>query len=95
MKKPRKNSDIWKAIDDKRILAKMKEIEWKQSFEGIKAAIEYIGLIMITTNEEFDAMEIPTCRNGCKNYGYRKIDVSKNCFTSKSMINDILMVLIL
>jgi hypothetical protein len=36
MKKPRKVSDIWKAIDDKRLEFKMKEIEWKQSFEGVK-----------------------------------------------------------
>jgi len=34
MREIRKNSDIWKAIDDKRILAKKKEYEWKQSFEG-------------------------------------------------------------
>jgi len=31
MKNPRKVSDIWKAIDDKRLEANMKEKEWKQS----------------------------------------------------------------
>ena len=90
MREIRKNSDIWKAIDDKRILAKKKEYEWKQSFEGIKAAIEYIGLKLVTTKEELDTMEIPVPRSGKKAYGYRKIDVSRDGIISKSRINDIL-----
>jgi hypothetical protein len=43
MKNPRKISDIWKAIDHQRNAFNMKEIIWRQSYEGIKAAIEYIG----------------------------------------------------
>ena len=90
MKKPIKISDIWKAIDDKRIFLEMKEYEWKQSFEGVKTAIEYIGLKMVTTKEELDKMEIPVPRSGKKAYGYRKIDVSKDGIISKSRINDLL-----
>lgn len=39
MKELRKLSDIWKAIDDKRILSKMNKYEWRQSFEGIQSTI--------------------------------------------------------
>jgi hypothetical protein len=90
MKKPRKNSDIWKAIDDQRILLGMKEIQWKQSFEGVKAAIEHIGHIMITTKEDLDKMEIPITRVGNKRYGRRKIEISRNGIISKTRIDDIL-----
>jgi hypothetical protein len=83
----RKLSDIWNAIDDQR---KMNVIAWKRSYEGIKTAIEYIGLTMITTKEELDKMEIPVSRSGKKAYGYRKIDVSRDGIISKSRINDIL-----
>jgi hypothetical protein len=38
---------------------------------------------MVTTKEEFDAMEIPKDRNGIKNYIWRKIIVSKNDIISK------------
>ena len=94
MKPPRKSSDIWKAIDDKRLEVKMGKNEWKQSFEGVKSAIEYIGLKMITTKEELDEMEvpveIPTNRNVRQQYGWRIIEVSRNDILSKSQINDLL-----
>ena len=90
MKELRKVSDIWKAIDDKRILSKMGKHKWRQSFEGVKAAIEYIGLIMVTTKEEFDKLEIPINRTLDKQYNYRKIEVSKNDILSKSRISDLL-----
>ena len=90
MKTPRKNSDIWKAIDDQRILSKMGKQEWRQSFEGIKAAIEYIGLNMITTKKDLDEMEIPINRKNAKNYGWRNIEVSKNGIISKAGIDSIL-----
>lgn len=90
MKAPRKLSDIWKAIDDKRLEVKMGKHEWKQSFEGVKAAIEYIGLKMITTKEELDELEVPLDRNGIKKYGYRIIEISKNGIVSKAAIKSIL-----
>jgi len=90
MKKPRKSSDIWKAIDDKRLDVKMGKNEWKQSFEGVKFAIEYIGLKMITTKEELNLIEIPVERNGVHHYGWRIIEVSRNDILSKARINDLL-----
>ena len=90
MKTPRKTSDIWKAIDDKRLDIKMGILEWRQSFEGVKSAVEYIGLKIITTKEELDALEIPKDRNGIKNYGWRNIEVSRNDIVSKTRIQSVL-----
>jgi hypothetical protein len=81
----RKVSDIWKAIDDQRLLAKMGKNEWRQSFKGVKAAIEYIGLKIVTTKEELDTMEIPMDKKRIKKYGHRNIKVSKNGIISKSI----------
>jgi len=77
MKNLRKIGDVWKAIDDQRKITKIVKLDWQQSFEGVKAAIEYIGLIMVTTKEEFNLLEIPKDKKGKKNYGFRKIKVSK------------------
>jgi hypothetical protein len=90
MKNTRKASDIWKAINDKRILSKMGKFEWVRSYEGNKSAIEYIGLKMITTKDDFDEIEIPIDRNGKKNYGWRKINVSRNGITKFARIDHLL-----
>jgi hypothetical protein len=90
MKELRKISDIWKAIDDKRILSKMGKHKWFQSYEGIKAAIEYIGLKIITTKKELDAMEVPIDKNSIKHYGWRKINVSRDGIISNVGINSLL-----
>lgn len=90
MKELRKVSDIWKTIDDKRILSKMNKQDWRRSFEGVKTAIESIGLIMITTKEEFDKLEIPISRDYWKRYNQRKIEVSRNSILSKACIDSIL-----
>ena len=71
----RKLKDIWDAIDDKRPKDK-KIIAWKQSYEGVKAAIEYIGFKLVTTKEEFDELPIPINKVGHKGYLYRKIIVT-------------------
>ena len=90
MKELRKISDIWKAIDDQRILSKMDKREWKQSFEGTKTAIEYIGLKMITTKKELDEMEVPIDRMNVKRYMGRKINVSRNGIISNVGVNSLL-----
>jgi hypothetical protein len=91
MKNPRKISDIWKAVDDQREAYNMKEIVWRQSYEGLKAAIEYIGLQLITKKKDLDAMEIPLSTKKVKKYGYRNIEVARNGFIYKAArINDIL-----
>jgi len=76
--KLRKIGDIWKAIDDHRINLKMGKNEWRQSFEGVKLALNYVGLELITTKEELDMMEVPVDKKNKKNYAYRKILVSRN-----------------
>jgi hypothetical protein len=71
MEKNRKVNDVWNAIDDQRINAKIKQIEWRRSYDGIKAAMEFLGYQLITTQEELDSMEIPIYKkNNNKNYTY-------------------------
>lgn len=74
----RKLSDIWAAIDQQRIDANMKSREWKQSFEAVKAALLHVGLILVTTREDFDALPVPNRSRGCKDYMARKVIVSKD-----------------
>lgn len=92
MQKLRKISDVWKAVYEKRTNIEIKEIEWKQSYEGVRAAIEYVGLTLITTKEELDAMEIPVDKNrhNYKKYNDRKIKVSKNGIIRESTICSLL-----
>jgi len=91
MREIRKLSDIWKAVDDQRIESKKKEKVWKQSYEGVKAAIEYIGLELETTKDEFNRLDIPiNNRNGKRNYIQRIIKVSKNGIISGGRIGDLM-----
>ncbi len=90
MKELRKLSDIWDAIDTQRP-KDIKIIEWKQSYLAVKAAIEYIGLLMVTTEDEFNKIPIPIDNLGCKHYLYRKIIVARNGIQSKpTQIKDLL-----
>ena len=91
MKNPRKISDVWKAIDDQRMKAKIDKSDWQRSYEGINAAIKYIGLSMITTKNDLDKMDVPITKNGGKCYCWRYIEVSKNdIISSKARIDDLL-----
>ena len=90
MRELRKINDIWKAVDDKFKTLEINKLKWKQSYEGVKSAIEYIGLTMITTKEEFYILEIPMDKKGKKHYGSRTIEVSKNGITRKAEINNLL-----
>ena len=73
----RNASDVWAAIEYMCKDTGMKLIEWKQSFQGINAAIDSIGFKMITTQTELDDMDVPLY-NGWKKYGWRKITISKD-----------------
>ena len=73
----RKLSEIWNAIDDQRP-KNIKKLEWKRSYEGVKAAIEYLGYTMITSKEEFDAIPIPVSKTSQKHYLFRKIIISRD-----------------
>jgi len=86
----RKINDIWNAIDDQRIYAKMKKTEWRRSFDGTNAALNYIGLKLITTKEELDSMEVPIEKK-CKYYSYRKVLVLKDgIISSLTRIKDLI-----
>jgi hypothetical protein len=82
MKKRRKISEIWEAIDNQRP-ADITKTTWHQSFDGVKLAIEYIGYLLITTRKEFDTLTIPKYKSGRKHYSQRKIIVSRNGILSK------------
>lgn len=75
----RPSNDIWDAIDHLRIDAKMKGREWKRSYAGVTAALQYVNLVMVTTKAEFEALDIPIDnKNKQKQYMHRKICVSRD-----------------
>lgn len=72
----RQLSDIYDAIENQRLKAKMRSNEWRQSYVGVGAALAHVGLELATTEEEFNELEIPISSKG-KHYGYRKIRVTR------------------
>ena len=78
-----KQSDIWASIDDQRIAAKMKKQEWRQSYEGVKAALLAINFLLITSKEELDTMPVPQRKEGGQEFHLRKVVVSRNEVMSK------------
>ena len=87
-KKIRKISDIWNAIDNQRTVAKT---EWRQSYIGVKAALQFIGLILITTQEDFESLEIPIENDGIRHFSHRKVIVSRNGkLSNSSRIQDLM-----
>ena len=78
MSAPRKISDVWKNIDEQRVVAKMGKHEWRQSHQGIKAALLSIGLVLLTSKKELDDMDVPLRTNGGKQYAQRCVYVSRN-----------------
>lgn len=72
----RKLSDIYEAIDNQRLTAKMKQNEWRQSYIGVCAALAHVGLELASTKEEFYQIEVPVDSKG-KHYNYRKICVTR------------------
>lgn len=72
----RKISDVWKAVDDQRLEAKMTSIEWRQSYIGVCAALAHSGLKLAHPKEEFDQIEVPLEGRG-KAYCHRKICVTR------------------
>jgi hypothetical protein len=82
MRELRKESEIWDAVDNQRP-ENIKQLCWKQSYLGIKTALEHIGLSIITTKDEFDAIPIPIDKSDKKHYSHRKIIVTRNGIQSK------------
>lgn len=85
-----KVSDVWTGVDHLRPI-NMATIEWKQSYEGVKAAVAHIGLKLTTSKSQFDVLEVPRERNGKRKYALRKIVVSRDGIeSSPTMINNLL-----
>ena len=73
----RKINDVWDTVDPQRIAAKMGKREWRQSHQGIQAALSSIGIVLETSKKELDDMDVPLNKNG-KDYSKRCVDVSRN-----------------
>ena len=76
----RKASTVWAAIEQKRTASGMGQIEWRQSYEGVSAAFEYLGIKLMTSKREFDNLPIPMKDRGThtgKDYGSRKVIVKR------------------
>ena len=74
----RKMSEVWDPIDELRIAANMKQIEWRQSHQGIQAALSSIGIVLETSKKELDDMDVPKAANGKQDYSKRCVDVSRD-----------------
>ena len=74
----RKINDIWAAIDDQRD-TNMFQNQWRSSYAGVKAALLYIGLVLVTTEKELDAMDL----HNYSQSSHRNVIVSRNGVLSK------------
>lgn len=73
----RKLCDVWAAVDLFRP-TDIAKATWKRTYEGVSAAIEYVGYKMITTLTEFDQLAVPKNTSGKTCYSDRKIVVSRD-----------------
>ena len=73
----RKCSEVWAGVDEQRIAAGEKTREWQRSYDGVKTALLFAGLTLVTTLEEFQVLPIPTSPAGIKLYTRRNIVVSR------------------
>lgn len=74
---PRKTSEIWNAVKDK-CPDGVDFTSWKSTYEGIKTALGYLGLELVTTKEEYEALETPKYKNGKTSNMHKKIVASRN-----------------
>ena len=85
-----KVSEVWTGIDHLRPVTTTL-VEWKQTYEGAKAALTHIGLELVTNKTQFHELEIPKNRDGKCQYQNRKVIVSRNnVLSSPTMINNLL-----
>lgn len=90
MSKLRKVNDVWGAIDEQRPDG-IGQLLWRQSHEGLKAVFASIGLELVTTKEELDAMEIPLDGKGRMMNPWRQVVVKRGDNLSRPIrINDLL-----
>ena len=80
MKTLRKVNDVWQEVENERISAGVTNIyDWRRSYQGVCAALRYLGLRMVTTKEEFDITPLPKYGG----YMYRKICVARDGINSQ------------
>ena len=86
----RKMDDVWAAVEDKRRAAAVTAKVWRRSFEGVQAALLFVGLTLVTPKPEFDALYIPVYDGRHKHY-FRKVVVKRGAETSEAtMIQSLL-----
>ena len=81
-KTPRTARDIWRNIDEQRP-RNIGIRDWKRSYDGVKAALFFVGLVLHMTEKELENIPIPKDKNGVPDYGARAVIVSKNGVISK------------
>ena len=86
----RKMADVWRAVTEQRP-TDVPEIDWKRSFDGVKAALKHVGFELVTTRDSFQNISIPLIKENCKNYSARKVIVTRAGRTSEpTMIHHLL-----
>lgn len=83
MKIQRSVRSVWANVADEQKDSGVPEKKWKQSYDGVKAALKSIRLIMVTTREEFEKLKIPKTSDGRLAYLHREITVSRDGIVSK------------
>lgn len=84
-----KTADIWKAVDEQRPPT-IPQPRWKQSYDGVKAALKHAGFELVTSRESFDNIAVPSHKNK-KHFGWRQVVVSRADRTSKPIRIDSLL----
>lgn len=69
-------SDVWAAVNTQRP-ANLNFFEWKQSYNGVSAALAHVGLSIITSQGDFDQLPIPEYK-GARRFMDRTIIVSRD-----------------
>jgi hypothetical protein len=72
----RKVQTVWGAIEHQRP-SQISIWTWKRSYEGIVAALMYLGFTVVTTKQEFNDLPIPQTSSGTLEYMRRKIKVCR------------------
>ncbi len=83
----RRSSEVWNAVDNQRPVS-VGRSKWQQSHAGLTAALQHIGLVLVTTETELSVMPIPVTKLGRRQSTLRKVVVSKDGNVSKPVIID-------
>ena len=85
----RKLSDVWNAINNQKP-SEYNYFQWKQSFLGVSAALASIGLVLKTSEAEFECLPVPEY-DGDRRFMERRVIVLRNGIESPpTPINNLL-----